>query len=111
MRYVRMRMWIILVILIASRSSSHALPALRDGANHRLGDDSFVARFGRSPGPGDSEALRMATHLEYVHAWLSARPATRRTYEGIEDVYARPRKLTQAEREALYGKPSATMAH
>lgn len=53
-----------------------AARGFRDGANHHLGDDSFVARFGRPPGPGDSEALRMHTHLTHVRALLGARPAT-----------------------------------
>lgn len=48
-----------------------------EGANHHLGDTSFIARFGRPPGPGDSEALRMHTHLVYVREWLATRPATR----------------------------------
>jgi len=38
---------------------------------------------------------------------VAARSATRRTYEGVEDVYARPRQLTATEREVLYGKPAA----
>lgn len=77
-----MRRWIVLAILIVAVSPSHALPPgspghLRDGANHRLGDDSFFARYGRPPTARDSEKLRMRTHLEYVHAYLSARPATK----------------------------------
>lgn len=48
-----------------------------EGANHHLGDTSFIARFGRPPGPGDSEALRMHTHLVFVREWLAARPPTR----------------------------------
>ncbi|MCB9731674.1 MAG: hypothetical protein H6745_03455 [Deltaproteobacteria bacterium] len=47
-----------------------------DGANHRLGDLAFLATFGRLPGPGDSEALRMDTHLRFVRARLARRPAT-----------------------------------
>jgi len=68
---------------LALTSSAHALaPHAADrgfveGANHHLGDASFIARFGRPPGPGDSEALRMHTHLVYVRDWLAARPATR----------------------------------
>jgi GST-like protein len=38
---------------------------------------------------------------------IAARPATVRTYDGVEDVYARPRELTQAERNALYGRHAA----
>lgn len=73
------------VLLAASAASSaFALPpgaaaehGLREGANHRLGDDSFIARFGRLPEARDGEKLRMRTHLAYVHGLLAARPATR----------------------------------
>ena len=54
-----------------------ALPnRFRDGANHHLGDDSFVAAFGRAPTSHDSEAVRMKTHLSYVRALLAQSPAT-----------------------------------
>lgn len=54
-----------------------ALPAtLRAGANHHLGDDSFIALFGRAPVAADSEALRMRVHLQYVRQQLGARRAT-----------------------------------
>jgi YD repeat-containing protein len=49
----------------------------RGGANHHLGDDSFVQKFGRPPRLTDDETLRARTHLEYAHARLSAKPATR----------------------------------
>lgn len=65
-----------LLALLASPVSAAPRPA-RDGANHHLGDDSFVARFGRLPSASDGEKLRMRVHLEYVRAWLGARPATR----------------------------------
>ncbi len=70
-------------LTLALASPSLALPpgagarGLREGANHRLGDDSFLARFGRTPGAADREHLRMQTHLRHVHAWLSSRPPTR----------------------------------
>lgn len=48
----------------------------RDGANHHLGDDSFVATFKRLPTTDDAEALRMHTHLMYVHSLLAHRAAT-----------------------------------
>lgn len=51
--------------------------APREGANHRLGDDSFVETFGRSPQASDDEALRMRVHLAYVRAKLGAAAATR----------------------------------
>jgi len=51
-------------------------PALREGANHRVGDDSFARAFGRAPTKGDSEKLRMQTHLIDLRAKLMATPAT-----------------------------------
>ncbi|MFT7582450.1 MAG: hypothetical protein ACI9MR_004132, partial [Myxococcota bacterium] len=47
-----------------------------DVVNHRIGDLSFLAGFGRLPGSDDSEALRMKTHLVFVHERLAQRPAT-----------------------------------
>jgi len=47
---------VIVIFLLLATSIAHTLPpggaarGLREGANHRLGDDSFVARFGRMPG-------------------------------------------------------------
>lgn len=35
---------------------------------------------------------------------IAARPATRRAYEGVEDSYTNARPLTEAEREALFGR-------
>ncbi|HWO23352.1 MAG TPA: hypothetical protein VNO30_31645 [Kofleriaceae bacterium] len=76
-----MRVLPILVFLLA------ASPALADvtprpGANHHLGDDSFVARFGRPPDAADPEPLRMRVHLEYVRDYLAARPATQPALAG-----------------------------
>ena len=48
-----------------------------DGANHHLGDASFVALYGRAPTADDGEKERMHAHLAFVHDWLLARPATR----------------------------------
>jgi hypothetical protein len=70
------------VVVLAVGSLAWGLPpkargrGFREGANHHLGDDSFLARFGRLPDGRDSEALRMRTHLEYVRSWLAGRPAT-----------------------------------
>jgi|GEM_PF-860897 len=47
-----------------------------DGANHHLGDTSFVAGFGHAPGVGDGEPQRMKTHLRYVRALLGAATPT-----------------------------------
>jgi hypothetical protein len=71
----------ILASIAALGGTASALPnpdaRFRPGANHHLGDDSFVARFGRLPTTADDEHLRMKLHLEFVRAWLAARPATR----------------------------------
>ncbi|MCW5808699.1 MAG: hypothetical protein KIT31_40490 [Deltaproteobacteria bacterium] len=80
-RHISIRVLFTLLVLVPA--AALALPpgetgrGFRDGANHHLGDDSFVARFGRAPGAGDTEKLRMHEHLAYVRALLAARPATR----------------------------------
>lgn len=66
-----------LVLLFATGAAGAAPRVLRPGANHHLGDDSFVARFGREPVDADGEPLRMRVHLQYVRDRLAARPATR----------------------------------
>lgn len=76
-----MRRSLVLVSLLTA-TTAYALPpgadpALRHGANHHVGDDSFVALFGRAPTPQDDERVRMTAHLQYVHDWLASRPATR----------------------------------
>ncbi|MFO0746677.1 MAG: hypothetical protein U1F43_13550 [Myxococcota bacterium] len=48
-----------------------------EGANHHVGDESFVERFGRAPDASDAEALRMHTHLAWIRAELGRRPATK----------------------------------
>ena len=72
----------ILAVLLATTPATAAPHVLRDGANHHLGDDSFVARFGRMPTAADGEKLRMRVHLEYVRDLLAARPATSPALEG-----------------------------
>jgi len=71
----------LLASIVAIAGTASALPnpdtRFRPGANHHLGDDSFVARFGRLPGDTDDEHARMAAHLEFVRAWLASRPPTR----------------------------------
>lgn len=42
--------------------------------NGVIGDESFIATFGQEPGPGDSEDLRLRTHLAYVENLLRSRP-------------------------------------
>ena len=76
-----MRRPILLVSLLVS-TTAHALPpgadpALKAGANHHVGDESFVKLFGRAPTAEDNEQLRMTAHLQHVHDWLASRPATR----------------------------------
>jgi hypothetical protein len=75
-----MRTPVVLSILCVAGASS-ALPnpdaRFRGGANHHEGDDSFVAKFGRTPDDTrDSEKLRMRTHLEHIRQKLAARAAT-----------------------------------
>jgi hypothetical protein len=75
-----MRRFLSLLTLLFSTSAFAEAPYpphFREGANHHLGDDSFVAAFGRLPDPMDPEPLRMHTHLAYVRAWLGGRPAAR----------------------------------
>src|SRR5690349_4620556 len=67
-----------LVVLVVASGSAAATPAvLRPGANHHLGDDSFVAQFGREPTTDDPEPLRMHVHLTYVRALLGSHEPTR----------------------------------
>lgn len=78
-----MRLLAVAVVSCVSSSATFALPpdehgrGFVEGANHHLGDASFVAAFGRAPGNADREEVRMRLHLEHVHAWLASRPATR----------------------------------
>ncbi len=75
-----MRAPIILSILAAAGSSA-ALPnpdtRFREGANHHVGDDSFVAKHARTPGEGDTEKARMKDHLDHIRNMLGAAAATR----------------------------------
>ncbi|CAN5724153.1 hypothetical protein BH11MYX3_BH11MYX3_16650 [soil metagenome] len=72
------------LVLVSLLVSSTALalppgsdPVLKSGANHHIGDDSFVDAFGRPPTSHDAERVRMTTHLQHVRDWLASRPATR----------------------------------
>ncbi|MEO8699494.1 MAG: hypothetical protein ABI867_05595 [Kofleriaceae bacterium] len=75
--------YLLVPVALAVASTAVALPpgaeqrGLRDGANHRVGDVSWQAAFGRAPDRDDSEHLRMQTHLRYVRAMLAASPPTR----------------------------------
>ena len=57
-----------LVVSLSLLIASTGMAQPREEANHHLGDDSFVAAFGRSPSAGDSEKLRMRTHISCVLA-------------------------------------------
>jgi hypothetical protein len=74
-----MRALPVAILLASSTSFAWPIPNARfpDGANHHLGDASFVAAYGHEPGLRDREPDRMHAHLAYVHAWLASRPATR----------------------------------
>lgn len=71
----------IIASILAVAGSSFALPnpdtRFRPGANHHLGDDSFVAKHQRAPGEGDTEKSRMKDHLEHIRAVLQASAATK----------------------------------
>jgi hypothetical protein len=63
-----------LSLLLTSPAARAASPAkFPDAVNALLGDASFVWRFGRMPGAGDDEGLRITTHLRFVHRLLSVR--------------------------------------
>ena len=75
--------WLSSLLVLICAGPAAALPPTEtgrgfvDGANHHLGDVSYLERFGHAPGDGHAEeALRMRTHLRYVRSWLGARPAT-----------------------------------
>lgn len=70
MRKVLLSLWLLVATDLAAA-------APRDGANHRVGDDSFVAAFGRAPTSHDAESLRMDIHLRFVRERLVARTPTR----------------------------------
>ena len=77
---MRLRPSLAAVAVLCASSAAFALPPnspYREGANHHVGDDSFVAQFGRAPTPRDSEPARMHAHFAFVRAWLASRPATK----------------------------------
>ncbi len=71
----------ILLSLLCAAGSAFALPnpdtRFRPGANHHLGDDSFLAKHERTPGEGDTEKARMKVHLEHIRSLLASRAATK----------------------------------
>ncbi|HWU89734.1 MAG TPA: hypothetical protein VN253_20870 [Kofleriaceae bacterium] len=74
-----LRLLLPLSLLVASGAAAQPRGdrGFRDGANHHLGDDGFVQKFGRQPLPADGEKIRMKMHFEYVRNQLAARPPTR----------------------------------
>ncbi len=68
--------FILALLIVGVVSQVSAAEGIRDGANHHLGDDSFIATYGRPPSADDSEPLRMHTHLVYVRELLAARAPT-----------------------------------
>lgn len=62
----------------------------RHAINAFLGDLSFILRYGEPPAPGTDPDLRVRTHLEFVHAFLSQR-----------DVSDFPPELREARRRNL----------
>jgi hypothetical protein len=72
-------------VLLASGTALAQSPntsaAFRPGANHHIGDDAFVAKYGRQPTEAD-EKLRMHEHFLAAKALLSSRPATKPELEG-----------------------------
>jgi len=70
--------------------ASERSPLYDHTVNGVLGDESFVATFGRRPGPGDSEDLRIRTHLAFVEQLLRERPVDHLSEEQRE---ARTRNL------------------
>ena len=70
----------VLVGLWLAGTSSAQAPntsrSFREGANHHLGDQAFIAEFGRAP-TDHEEQLRIRTHFLAVRELLASRPATR----------------------------------
>ncbi|WMS43189.1 glutathione S-transferase N-terminal domain-containing protein [Acuticoccus sp. MNP-M23] len=59
------------------------------------------------PHVGLGQNLRDYSHLDRWFETIAARPATRRAYDGVEDVYAGGRKqLSDGERRTLFGSSS-----
>jgi MORN repeat protein len=73
--------WTLALPILLAASTGFALPRpnshVRAGANHHLGDDSFIAKYGHNVDVHASERDRMHQHLQYVRDWLASRPATR----------------------------------
>lgn len=70
-----------LLVVLAGPSFAVPRPAgpglTRIGANHHIGDDSYIAKYGHNVDRHASEEERMHLHLQFVYDWLASRPATR----------------------------------
>ncbi|HEU0030100.1 MAG TPA: hypothetical protein VFQ53_05690 [Kofleriaceae bacterium] len=66
---------VVVAVLALSATASAAPP--RPGANHHLGDDSWIAAYGRPPDAGDREADRMHVHLAFIRDRLGHASPTR----------------------------------
>ena len=73
---------VVTVLAFLVTMSEMVVAGPRPGANHHMGDDSFVETFGRAPDERDSEELRMHTHLAWIRSRLGDAPATSPALEG-----------------------------
>ncbi|MCX5744301.1 MAG: hypothetical protein NT062_17565, partial [Proteobacteria bacterium] len=75
-----MRIGLPIFLVVAGASTAFSLPRpnshVQSGANHHLGDRSFVAKHGTRPDSFAVERERMNLHLSFVRDWLAKRPAT-----------------------------------
>ncbi|HTA64707.1 MAG TPA: glutathione binding-like protein [Xanthomonadaceae bacterium] len=56
------------------------------------------------PHRAHGQDLQAFPELQRWFEAIAARPATQRVYDGVEDVYAKPRRLSSSERDALFGR-------
>jgi hypothetical protein len=74
---IRLSPWALLLVAGSASALPNPDSRFRPGANHHLGDDSFVAANGRAPADDHGEKVRMKLHLQHVRALLASQPATR----------------------------------
>ncbi len=77
-----MRESLLAVPFLLAASTAFAVPPpptshVRVGANHHIGDDSFIAKYGHNVDVHATERDRMHQHLQFVRDWLASRPATK----------------------------------
>lgn len=88
--------------------------------NRRLADREFIAgEFSIAdiacypwivPHQAHGQTLSDFPHLERWFVAMSARPATQRTYEGVENAYAPKQSLSDEERRVLFGQSTTPAA-